>query len=447
MRADLRLAWLLTSGSDRREWWRIGLTALGAACVAAFAGMAAAVASVHGYANLPVAHGLLNNPGERRGVVLALLLLLIPGLGFLGQCTRLGAVHRDRRMAGLRLAGADPGRVRRIAALESGLACLLGSVVGTVAVAVCVHAVGRAPTRLWWAVAPVMLAVPAVGVAVSLVALRRVIASPLGEVRGAPRRRGGGRAVALGVTLVVAAVTGAVLMLSYGPAGLVPVAVFGALLLVGAGAIWVSGGMARLTGRRYAARTGNPAVLIAAERLSADPWAAARTHAAVLLVTVVGTAFMGVREALLETLGPGGPGGYTPVDLDFYTTGIDLAGAAVVVGLLIVLFSVAVGSAESVATRRRGLAQQVAAGVPRTVLSRAVLLETVLPLAPAVSVAGIGGLAVGVWYASLTGNAFTVPYSALLVPPLTLAACLLAAATSLPLLHRSTRPAELRYTT
>ena len=29
--ADLRLAWLLTRGSDRREWWRVGLTAVGAA--------------------------------------------------------------------------------------------------------------------------------------------------------------------------------------------------------------------------------------------------------------------------------------------------------------------------------------------------------------------------------------------------------------------------------
>ncbi|MER5914753.1 ABC transporter permease [Streptomyces sp. NPDC001982] len=443
MRADLRLAWLLTSGSDRRERWRIGLTAVGAACVAAFGGMAAAVASVRGYSNLPVAHGLLNNPGERRGVVLALLLLLIPGLGFLGQCARLGAVHRDRRMARLRLAGAAPGRVRRIAALESGPACLVGSVVGTVAVAGCVLGAGRPPARLWWVVAAVMLAVPAVGVAASLAALRRVVASPLGEVRRLPRRQGGGRAVALGTALVVAAVTGGVLALTYGSAGLVPLVLFGALLLIGAGAVWVSGGMARLTGRRYAARTGSPAVLIAAERLSADPWAAARTHAAVLLVTVVGTGFMGVREALLETLNHSE---YTPTDVDFYTGGIDLAGAAVLVGLLIVLVSVAVGAAESVATRRRTLAQQVAAGVPRTILSRAVLLETALPLAPALLVSGAGGLAVGIWYASLTGHGLTVPYSALAVPPLMLAACLLAAATSLPLLRRSTQPAELRHT-
>jgi hypothetical protein len=155
--------------------------------------MAAAVASVRGYANLPIAHGLLNNPGERRGVQLALLLLLVPGLGFLGQCARLGAVHRDRRMARLRLAGAAPARVRRIAALESGLACLMGSVVGTMTVAGCVLVAGQPPARLWWVVAAVMVAVPAAGVAVSLAALRRVVASPLGEVQRLPRGLGGGR--------------------------------------------------------------------------------------------------------------------------------------------------------------------------------------------------------------------------------------------------------------
>ncbi|MFF9396735.1 hypothetical protein [Streptomyces griseoluteus] len=158
--------------------------------------------------------------------------------------------------------------------------------------------------------------------------------------------------------------------------------------------------MARLIGRRGAARAQSPAVLIAAERLSADPWAAARTHAAVLMVTVVGTGFMGVREGLLQGLDRGR---YSPTaDLDVYTSGINLAGATILVGLLIVLFSVAVGAAESVAHRRPGLAQQVAAGVPRTVLNRAVLLETALPLAPALLVAGAGGLAVGTWYASLT---------------------------------------------
>jgi hypothetical protein len=84
--------------------------------------------------------------------------------------------------------------------------------------------------------------------------------------------------------------------------------------------------------------------------------------------------------------------------------------------------------------------------VPRSVLGRALLLETALPLAPALLLGGAGGMAIGVWYARLTTDGSPVtPYAALLIPVAVYAACLLAAATSLPLLRRSVRPAELRH--
>jgi hypothetical protein len=82
--------------------------------------------------------------------------------------------------------------------------------------------------------------------------------------------------------------------------------------------------------------------------------------------------------------------------------------------------------------------------VPRAVLGRALLLETALPLAPAVALAGAGGLGIGVWYGQLAGGG-TVPVLPVLVPVAVYAACLLAAATSLPLLRRSVLPAELRH--
>src|SRR4051794_617015 len=135
-----------------------------------------------------------------------------------------------------------------------------------------------------------------------------------------------------------------------------------------------------------------------------------------------------------------------PSPLWFYTPGVARTGAAVLVALVIPLWGLGVGPAESVATRRRGLAAQVAAGVPRSVLGRALLLETALPLAPAVALAGAGGMAIGIWYGSLAGgHTAAVPDAALLVPVGVYACCLLAAATSLPLLRRSAHPAELRY--
>ncbi|WP_332108896.1 ABC transporter permease [Streptomyces gossypiisoli] len=442
--SDLRLAWLLIRGSDRREWWRVGLTVVGAGLATGFALGAVAIASLEGQYSVGFGNGLLNQPGERAGVVVALMMLLIPVLGFLGQCSRVGAVHRDRRLAGLRLAGAAPGQVRRIAALEAGLACLAGSVAATVASVVVVLGVWQRPPVIVWAgFVPAAVAVPVLGALVSALALRGVIASPLGWVRRVRTARRPGRvllvaAAALAVLLVTALLSdeGGALGLAHGP-----LTVFFALLLVGAGAIWLSGASARLTGAFLAARTGRPTVLIAAERLRDDPWAAARTHAAVLLVTIVGTGFMGVRQALLAALDAEQP---LAASRSFYTTGLDLTAAAIAVALLITLSALAVGTAESLATRRRGLAAQTAAGVPQAVLGRALLLETALPLAPAMLLAGVGGMVIATWYAALTGSG-ALPWAALLAPAGVYGACLLAATTSLPLLRRSVRPGELRY--
>lgn len=377
-------------------------------------------------------------------MVLTLLLLLVPVLGFLGQCARIGAVHRDRRLAGLRLAGAGPAQVRRIAALEAGLACLTGSVVATaVSAGVLLRQWQNPPTVVWAGFTGVALAVPVLGALVSTLALRRVVASPLGWVRRVRPSAGRRPGLTVLATAVVMLLTGLTLApRTFGGFETTPLFVFGVVIVTGAGAIWAAGASARFTGRVLAERTGNPAVLIAAERLRDDPWAGARTHAAVLLVTVVGTGFVGVRQVLLDALA-GRDRNSLPVDVSFYTTGLDLTGAAILVALAITLSALAVGTAESLATRRRGLAAQTAAGVPRAVLGRALLLETALPLAPAIALAGAGGLGIGVWYGQLAGAGF-VPVLPLVVPVAVYAGSLLAAATSLPLLRRSVRPAELR---
>lgn len=450
MIADLRLAWLLTRGSNRREWWRVTLTAVGAALATGFGLAAVAVASVEGQVSTPYFHGLLNQPGERAGVVVALVLLWLPVLGFLGQCARIGAVHRDRRLAGLRLAGATPRQVRRIAALEAGLACLLGSAVASVFCALLMVNLLQQQLSLsaWGGFALVAFAVPLLAVLVSVVALRRVVASPLGWVRRVRPRHGRVATLTLVVPAVLMGLAALlIVMRSRGPgAASFPLLVFSAVALTGAGSVAVAGITARTIGRRLAARTENPAVLIAAERLQADPWATARTNAAVLLVAVVGVGFVGIRQMFLDSVHhPAGGRPYTPEDVAFYTTGVNLAGAAVLIALLISLGGLAVGTAESLATRRRGLAAQAAAGVPQKVLGRALLLETALPLAPAMLLAGFGGAALYITYGGIA-DAATIPMVVpLLVPVAVYAACLLAAATSLPLLRRSVHPAELRF--
>jgi hypothetical protein len=450
--ADLRLAWLLTRGSDRREWWRIGLTAVGAALTTGIGLAVAALNSLDGYYSVSFGAGLLDSASDRRNVSLVMGLLLVPVLGFLGQCARLGAVHRDRRLAALRLAGAGAWQVRRIAALESGPACLAGSLTATAGfVPLLLHLWARPTALAWTGIALVAVAVPVLGAAVSALSLRRVVASPLGWVRRVRPVWGPGRTlraviVPLGVTalfLGLSSVTDGPVRLAQGP-----LALFAVVLVVGAATVSLAGTAARRLGEVLAARAQSPALLIAAERLRDDPWAAARTHAAVLLVTVVGAGFVGVRQVLLTILDTMHREGTLGTDMAYYTTGIDLTAAAILVALALTVTGLAVGTVESLATRRRGLAAQVAAGVPYRVLARALLLETALPLAPAVAVAGVGGTAIGAWYASLTTHhsGTGLPYAALLVPVAVYAACLLAAATSLPLLRRSVRPAELRQT-
>ncbi|ROO63383.1 FtsX-like permease family protein [Micromonospora sp. Llam0] len=146
-------------------------------------------------------------PGEPFGPVLTLLLvvifvvLLLPIVVFLGAAVRFGGASRDRRLAALRLAGADRRMITRIAAGEALTGALLGLAVGAL-----LFAIGRqvAPLMQVWdlsvfasdirppavLVALVAVAAPLAAVAVGLAALRGVVVEPLGVVRrGTPRRR------------------------------------------------------------------------------------------------------------------------------------------------------------------------------------------------------------------------------------------------------------------
>ncbi|MFF4266780.1 ABC transporter permease [Streptomyces virginiae] len=134
-------------------------------------------------------------------VVLTFVALLMPVAVFIATAVRFGGDRRDRRLAALRLVGADARMVRRIAAGEALAGSLVGLVLGSGFFAVGRSLVGSVSLRqrsvfpadldpaLWLAVL-VALAVPAAAVAVTLFALRGVVIEPLGVVRTAkPSRR------------------------------------------------------------------------------------------------------------------------------------------------------------------------------------------------------------------------------------------------------------------
>ncbi|MFI2184960.1 FtsX-like permease family protein [Streptomyces sioyaensis] len=135
-------------------------------------------------------------------VIMVCVALLTPVMVFIGTSVRFGNERRERRLAGLRLVGADVRTTRRIASGEALFGALLGLVAGGA-----LFLAGRqlAPVVTLWDVnvfpsdvAPGPLAaalidvlVPAAAVLVTLFAQRGVTVEPLGVVRRRPpvRRR------------------------------------------------------------------------------------------------------------------------------------------------------------------------------------------------------------------------------------------------------------------
>ncbi|MCL8017968.1 ABC transporter permease [Streptomyces sp. AS02] len=135
-------------------------------------------------------------------VMIIFVVLLLPVGVFIAAAVRFGGERRDRRLAALRLVGADGGMARRVAAGEALAGALLGLVLGTafflagrqLASLLKVRDISVFPSDLNPSpalAALVAVAVPAAAVLVTLFALRGVVIEPLGVVRTAkpPRRR------------------------------------------------------------------------------------------------------------------------------------------------------------------------------------------------------------------------------------------------------------------
>ncbi|MFF4251511.1 ABC transporter permease [Streptomyces sp. NPDC001663] len=135
-------------------------------------------------------------------IMIIFVVLLLPVGVFIAAAVRFGGERRDRRLAALRLVGADGRMARRIAGGEALAGALLGLVFGTgfflvgrqLAALLDVRDVSVFPSDLNPSPALAVLvavAVPAAAVLVTLFALRGVVIEPLGVVRAArpPRRR------------------------------------------------------------------------------------------------------------------------------------------------------------------------------------------------------------------------------------------------------------------
>ncbi|MFG2135736.1 FtsX-like permease family protein [Streptomyces sp. NPDC048650] len=133
-------------------------------------------------------------------VIVACVVLLMPVAVFIATAVRFGGERRDRRLAALRLVGADVPTTRRTAAGEALFGAVCGLLVGGVLFLAVRQLIGA--VTLWdvnafpFDVTPdpalaalVVSAVPVVAVLVTLFALRGVAIEPLGVVRGGTHRR------------------------------------------------------------------------------------------------------------------------------------------------------------------------------------------------------------------------------------------------------------------
>jgi hypothetical protein len=426
---------LLSLAGTRTDRLRTVLTAASSALAAVALLAAATVASIRGgdWVDQPdgsairapgseqYASPLLAEAGLRPGVITALVLLALPVLALAGQCIRLGAPARDRRLAAIRLAGATPRQAVLVGGAETAVASALGSLLGFgvfLLLRVLLErrtADGRLalPTDILPApglIALCLLLVPLLAAAVGTLLLRRVIITPIGVVRRARDRKPlpwPGVLILAGLALFAVpgqmdrALNDTVLLLCL--AGGVSLTMIGVVLGTG----WISYTTGRLlvrTGRR-------PAMLLAGRRLMEDPWNGSRTLAALLAAVVAGAIAIGYRQymitefagydridALTAAGDDSGPG--VAEEPGFYLGAIRLILLAVLIGLIAAAAGVLVALAEGIVARRRAYAALTAVGVPRKVLSESVVWHTFAPLVPAVAIA----LASGVGIARLVGT-------------------------------------------
>ncbi|GIL36925.1 FtsX-like permease family protein [Phycicoccus sp. DTK01] len=405
--------WLAFRGG-RSDRLRIVLTVGSTAVAAVFVLLAGAVvtpwdpASGTAYSNVQ----LWTEAGLRGGTVFALALLCLPFLAFAAQCSRIGAPARERRFEDLARLGATRRELRRVAAIESGLAsvggvllglplyALLAVVIGTIGAPVPVMPdlvsaptgtewtadalllpTDRVPT--WWVALPGLLLLPLfVTVAASVGAVRR-------ERRGADTwsvRRRTARAVGLVVGSLVIAVLAPFVVVG---ASAWATIWFTALLLLAVvlfsgGAVSLTGTLAGVVGSGLAVRSGRADLLLAGRRMVSGQRREASRLTLLLGCLIGGAALVSRSETLAQMDVQGDTGGFFAQTYALVLVALGLATAASALGLL-------VAEVEGIVERRRSLATAVAAGVPRSVIARAVVLEAVVPVVPAVAVTTLVG--------------------------------------------------------
>lgn len=249
-------------------------------------------------------------------VTIIFVVLLLPIAVFIAAAVRFGGENRDRRLAALRLVGANATMTRRIAAGEALVGAVLGLLAGGVFFLlgrrlveqitienISVFAADVRPEPLFAVL--IALAVPATAVGVAQFALRRIVVEPLGVVRrsGTRRRRLWWRLVPpiVGAALLTPLLGG--IELTLGRTGQAQVIAGVVLLLTGVTALlpWLVEAVVRRM------RGGTVSWQLAMRRLQLDTEASARMVSGVAVAVAGGIAlqmlFAGVQHNYIRATG------------------------------------------------------------------------------------------------------------------------------------------------
>jgi len=232
----------------------------------------------------------------RLGFGIAAVVVLFPLLILINTATRLAAARREERLAALRLVGATPRQVTVIASVEAVVTASAGVAIGALAflaIRPLLESISFSGVQFFgYTVTPTPLGylamvvlVPLLAAASSLVSLRRVWITPLGvSRRTTPRPPGWWRALPIfvGIPLFIAPLVAH----PSSPDG--PPALIGLLLImVGLvlGGSWLTMEISRVLARV----TRGPAALLATRRLSDNPKGAFRASAGLVLAVFAGS--------------------------------------------------------------------------------------------------------------------------------------------------------------
>ncbi len=234
--------------------------------------------------------------------------LIFPVLVLIGTAARLSAVRREQRFAAMRLVGATPRQISVVAAVESTVAAVAGTLAGFVLFVALRAPLSTLPltgepffpsdlSLTTVDVLAVALGVPVAACVAAQVAIRRVRISPLGVSRRTTSRPP--RAYRLGV--LVAGVAELLWFLDRRPDTTTGQlwAYLGGIFAIMAGLVIAGPWLTMVAARTLARASGRPAGLLAARRLADDPRGGFRAVSGLVLALFVASTAVAVMSTMV----------------------------------------------------------------------------------------------------------------------------------------------------